>query len=833
MFINYLKLALRLLIRNPFFTFINVIGLSIGFASFFALWQYATSELKVDRYHKDYDRIGRLGMNWDWTEDNGKTWGHMTFSLTKPSLPPRFQQEYPEVESTLRTLGQPGFFQLDLVPHKQRIMIAVDKGDGRKEIFKETRIRYADENLFDFFTIPLLSGLKNEVLSEPNSAVLSESIATKYFGSQNPVGKLITLNDSIALKITGVFQDFPHNTHLDFNIVLSNQALLTRWNNAWLGLTHNYVKLKPGASFQNFEDKLKADTEKYLGENLKAMPNVKLDMFIQPLSDVAFSKSFTGDDFPIRSKIILMALATLSVVVLVMAWANYINLAVSRTTKRMKEFATRKAIGAAALDLIKQLLIESALVNFLALALALSFLQILRQPLAEFFNIHIGNFWITNISTWLFFGSITIGGILLTGIYPALLCLGRDPRVLLMKSAEKKIVPAALSTIQFTSAIALIAWGFTVFLQLDYILTKDTGLNKEQVIVVESPINKSNHYQHDMEVLINQLEGYPPVEKVAGCWKMPGDLNPGGVVRRIGGNISLGVDCNGVDENFIPLFEVRMMAGRNFIKDERKDVILVSQIAAERLGFKKAEEAVGARVEVQIGDLKEWREVEIIGIINDYRLDHLFNFNESNSNLANGGKGNGLLLSYMTTITDQYITEKIALKMNTSEIDQAVSGIEALFKKSFPGNAFSWYFLDAHINRFYGSEKFARNQLILFAVLAIGIACLGLLGMIANKVVDKTKEIGVRKVFGARSIHIGMILINTTIRQFVLSVLFGVPLAWYLSQQYLEKYSEQISLHWWHYALPVLILLVIMFFSIVFLLFKAAKTNPTESLRYE
>jgi putative ABC transport system permease protein len=810
-----------------------VIGLSVGFASFFALWQYATAELKVDQYHTDYDRIGRLGMNWDWTEDDGKTWGHMTFSLTKPSLPPRFQEDYPEVESTLRTLGQPGFFQLDLVPHRERIMIAVDRGDGHEQIFKETGIKYADENFFDFFTIPLVYGHKDKVLSEANSAVLSKSTAIKYFGSQNPIGKLIRLNDSTALKVTGVFQDFPHNTHLGSNIVLSNQALLTRWSSAWLGFTHNYVKLKPGASFQKFEAKLKADTEKYLGENLKAMKGTKLDMFVQPLKDVAYSKNFTGDDFPVRSKTILMALATLSVVVLVMAWANYINLSVSRTTKRMKEFATRKAIGAVAIDLIKQLLIESALINFLALALALTFLQIVRQPLIEFFNIHTENLWITNISTWLFFASIIIGGILLTGIYPALLCLGQNPRVLLMKRGEKRIVPVALTTIQFTAAIALITWGFTVFLQLDYILTKDTGLNKNQVVVVESPIIKSNHYQHDVEDLIHQLGGYSSIGKVAGCWKIPGDLNPGGSARRIGGDFSFGFDCNGVDENFIPLFEVRLLAGRNFIRDERKDVIVVSQVAVERLGFKKAEDAVGARVEVQIGDMKDWREVEIIGIINDYRLDPFLNFNESNSNLANGGKGNGILLSYKTTITGRYTTEKIALKMSTREIDQALPEIETLFKKTFPGNAFSSYVLDEHINRFYGGEKFARNQLILFSILTIGIACLGLLGMIANKVIEKTKEIGVRKVLGAGSIHIGIILINTTIRQFVLSVLFGVPLAWYLSQQYLERYSEQVTLQWWHYALPVIILLMIMFLSIVSLLFKAAKTNPVESLRYE
>jgi len=276
-----------------------------------------------------------------------------------------------------------------------------------------------------------------------------------------------------------------------------------------------------------------------------------------------------------------------------------------------------------------------------------------------------------------------------------------------------------------------------------------------------------------------------------------------------------------------------LLAGRNFIQDERKNVIVVSQVAAERLGYKKPEEAIGRRVEVRIGDMREWREVEIIGVINDYRLDHFFNWNESNSNLANGGKGGGILLSYKTSITGTYITEKIALKMNTDQIDQAIPQIEMLFKEKFPGNAFSWYFLADHLNRWYINEKFTRNQLILFTFLAVGIACLGLIGMIANKVLNKTKEIGVRKVLGAGSIDIGIILMNTTIRQFVLSVACGVPLAWHLTEQYLDKYSERVTLEWWHYAIPVGLLLFIMFATIASILIKAARTNPVESLRYE
>ena len=224
MLLSYLKLSLRLLARNPFFTFINVIGLAIGFASFYALWEYSTTELKADQYHKDSERIARIGVDWQWTDDGGKTWGSLIVGRAMPSLLPKVSGAYPEVESSLRIVDQ-STFEPDLVNHGNKIIITIDDQKGQPRIFKEEKVAYADPNLFTFFTIPLIYGQPDKVLNGANYVVLSQSIAEKYFGKKDPTGELLKLNDTITLKVSGVYENLPHYSHLNFELVISNEGL--------------------------------------------------------------------------------------------------------------------------------------------------------------------------------------------------------------------------------------------------------------------------------------------------------------------------------------------------------------------------------------------------------------------------------------------------------------------------------------------------------------------------------------------------------------------------------------------------------------------------------
>ena len=262
MLLNYLKLSLRLLARNPFFTGINVIGLAIGFASFYALWEYSMTELKSDQYHKDYDRIARIGTNWQWTEDGGKTWGSVILGKSFPFLFPRVSEEYPEVQSTLRIIDQQRF-EPAIVNHGNKIIITIADQKGQPRVFKEEKVAYADPNLFTFFRIPLVYGQPEQVLNGANYVVLSESKAEKYFGKKDPTGELIKLNDSTTLKVSGVYEDLPHYTHLDFELVISNVGLQKKWSTAIVWTTC-YVKLN-STYFKNFETNVSTDIDDIKG----------------------------------------------------------------------------------------------------------------------------------------------------------------------------------------------------------------------------------------------------------------------------------------------------------------------------------------------------------------------------------------------------------------------------------------------------------------------------------------------------------------------------------------------------------------------------------------
>lgn len=833
MLLNYLKLAVRLLIRNPFFTFINVLGLSIGFASFFTLWQYSTAELKTDQHHKDFERIVRIGFNQRWDEPGNS--GNLTFSGSPASLPPQLKNDFPEVESYVRICEQAGYFQNDLLEnHGIQMVIAHREANGGQQIFKEAKSAYADRNLFEFFTIPLIYGDPETVLAGVNFVALSQSAAKKYFGIQNPVSEELSLNDSITLKVTGVFEDFPHNSRLNYDMIISNEGLLTKWSNVYWGATLNFVKLKQGTSISDFENKINRQKEKYFTNVIECKCN--RIMFAQPLKEIAFSQGFIGDEsFYQKPRTLLGMLAIVSVVILSMAWINYINLSVTRMSARMKEFATRRVNGATALDLVTQFITESLLINALAIGISLTIIQLIRQPLELVFQIHITEIWSTKIEVWGVLLLALVSGVLITGLYPAYVCIARQRRILFMMRSgrgNKNFVTSLLTTTQFTVAIVLISWVFIVYLQLNHILNKDMGLNQEGVVILEGAVVKPNHYERAAETFGNQLSNLPEIDGVTFSRYMVGvDGDKPGNLSIVGSNIQVAAFCNGVEENYIPFFGLKLLAGRNFMKDDRSDVIIISRKSADLLGFKNPDEAIGTKIFASTGNWAVIKEAEVIGVIEDYRLVPYFNYTSSNTVITEGKSG--IFLTYKNKLFSELTLEHIALRLKIIDTDKAIGAIEPLFKKFFPGNIFEWRFLDEQINNAYAYEKIARNQILMFTLLAIGIACLGLVAMMTQRIIEKTKEIGIRKILGAKSIHIGQILINTLLIQFLAAASFGIPLAYYLGNEYLQKYSERIPLIWWYYLLPLGLLLIILFTTIASMLWRAVRTNPVDSLRYE
>ena len=835
MFFNYLKISLRLLARNPFFAFINVVGLAIGFASFYALWEYSIAELKSDQYHQDSERIARVGANWNWTEDGGKTWGHLTFGFAKSSVLPAAKEEFPEVESTLRLLNQENFIPA-LVNHDKTIVISFADQYEEQRAFKEEKIAYADSNLFNFFTIPLVYGQPDHVLSEPNYVVLSQSIAKKYFGKKDPTGELLKMNGTTTLKVSGVYEDLPHYTHLNFQLVISNGGLINKWNTeASSGPVISYVKLHH-KNFKTFETKLNQKVNDYWATDLRRHPQVKLDMYVQPLAEIPFSQSFAMDNFYPKSKPFLLTLAFIALSVLVMAWVNYINLSVTRTSRRFKEIATRKVSGAGASDMIGQFITEAFVTNVLALALAVTLIQIVRAPASLLFNIQIANLSSLSFISLAMFSSIIIVGILLSGLYPAIISMTYQPRVLFnlrFVQTSTRWIPSLLTTSQLAVAIIFIMLGFTVSLQLKHILNMDTGINQDQAIIVESPVVKPDQYETLLGSLKKEISMVTDVSSVTTSSFLVNKIGRGDFfVKKHGSDLHFGMDSNSVDEDFIPFYGLKILAGRNFIKDDNPEGVIISRFAASRLGFNAPEEAVGAKINVEVGS-GYWKDAVVIGVFENFRNQSFLNMSESSTESNVDGRGAVLVYEGQSFDKNFFVHDKISVRVSPQNMEETIGFIQTKFAALFPDMVFTWYFLDQKINEVYGNEKIARNQIVLFTALALIVACLGLLAMITNNVVEKTKEIGIRKVLGAQLHQIAKVLLNATVKQTIMATIVGMPIAYYLTQLYLEKYSERISLQWWHFAIPILILVVIMFSTIASVLWRAARKNPIEALKCE
>jgi putative ABC transport system permease protein len=825
MLTNYLRLTLRLLIRNPFFTAVNVIGLSIGFAVFFGLWDFTSAELKTDQHYPDGESIGRICVDWRWTDD-GQSWGHMQIAKSPASLPSTIRPYFPELQDYTRIFHQDNFTEAR-IGHGFQVVFSYLK--GKKPIsIKETGVVYADANLFKFFGIPVAGGDPNTVLAQPGSIALSHRAAKKFFGNHDPVGELLILNNTTSLTVTGVFPDLSTNTHLGFDYVISNAAWKTSWDHDQGLLVSSYVKLAAPV-FESVAKKINDRIREYWGQVFITFPQTEPSFFVQPLKDVAFgSHGFVNQSFSPKSKTLLHVFAAVAIVILVMAWVNCLNLTITRMSRRSKEIAVRRMTGARSWDFIKQFLLEALVVNTIAAAMAATILQVFRQPAYTLLNIAINDITDISTETRLIFTITVITGILITGLYPAAISWKRTPVTLFrmkFKGRTGNVIPSVLTTVQYAAGIILIFCGLLIHRQLNFILTKDLGFDKSNVLLVEMPPVKSPATLSGIHTLQEMVNKKPYVAS-ATLTSSFFDLKLEHVAA---GTNFIMTDGNVAQENFISFYKLTLLAGRNFGPGEKTQSIIVSRIATQRLGFKSVGDACGAKVMMAIGINSTPKETEIIGVTEDYRTTPFFAAdNNSESQL---GRGFGYL--YGENVWSELPPQVLCVKLGATDAREGLADLEDTFKTVFPEIVFSASFLEDQINRTYFREKITRNQVTFFTCLAITIACLGLLAMISNKVEEKTKEIGIRKALGAGIPSIGRVLLGSTFVQLLVSMMIGIPTGWYLSIEYLRRYSERIAITWWHFLIPALLLCVMLFVTIATQLWRASRTNPADTLRYE
>ncbi len=499
----------------------------------------------------------------------------------------------------------------------------------------------------------------------------------------------------------------------------------------------------------------------------------------------------------------------------------------------MRELAVRKVIGGKNSDLIFQFITEALVINAIAIALAFSIIQVIHSPMKLLLGFYIPDLSSMDFSTLIMFLLTFAMGVTFTGLYPAMVCSKQNPVKMLGQGVVKKRknnFNISFTTLQFSVAISLIVVAYSVWKQIEFVLSKDIGLDLSQTLVINLPHVRDNSFNTQIESLVRELNSNAVVNELTISQSVPGD----GLQQFIDlalNTLDAGVSIEsngGVDENFISFYKIKLLAGRSFLPDSPADSssILVSLSTANRLGFKSAEEAIGQNVYL----FKENR-VKVIGVFEDYKLTPFLNEGYINYN----GEP-GLALTYKDFLMPGASFNKInriSLRVPLEKFSDVIPEIENKFLKYFPGKNFNWYFLDSVITGKYNQQLVARNQITLFSILAIAIACLGLLGLITNKAIEKTKEIGIRKVLGAEFYQIAVLLLSSTTKQLVVAAVIGVPVAIYFTNQYLQNFSEQVSLHWLHYSKPLVLLVIITVSTVGVVVWRAARANPVEALKHE
>jgi len=821
MLTSYLTLALRLLARNPFFTFINVAGLAMGFASFMVLWNYSQHELKSDQFHRDYERIYRLYVFGKFAD------GPAIAGALNPEIIRRAANDFKEIEEYTRIVKQDNFVEGSL-PHGRQLFISYTNKENKRSSFMETRIAYADPNFFDFFSFPLLVGNPRMVLSESNSVVVSKSMARKYFGVHEPLGEVLYLNDTISLRVTGVFEDLPSNTHLVFDMLISSltieKYLRLPDSQAW---THGYYKLQGNSSVAAFDSTLNAYVKRnFTGTLDRTFGPATYEAHLQPLKELAFN-THALDSYAPKSKYLLSVLGLVSVSVLLMAWVNYIILTLSANQGRMKELAARKAVGAHAVDFMRQFIIEAMIVNGVALLAAITLIQLIRTPAQVYFGFYVVSWSDISLTVKLLIGCAILAGIIVTGIYPAIATLNVSPKILF---GEKRWAKSSfrfihvLTVFQYSAAIALIIWAFSVYLQIAHVLNFDIGLKKDQVVVIDLPFHQDSLIRSQVKHFESQLSSNSSIMDYTFSHEVIGAR--GGFLKRNDRSETFMMEEYTVDARFIPFYGIKLIAGRNFMSNNRADenTIILSRKAIRTLGFKSPEDALGAQILVpqDLVDLSDYAPSTVIGVFEDYFAVPFFTIHQGYTS------GQSLLPSSFNTTL-----RKASVRIFPGQLKNAMGQLQGEYASAFPHSLFNSNILEDQMSRAYDEEKVASNQIILFTLIALGIACLGLLGMMRHKVVEKTKEIGIRRILGARLSNIAHMMLKSTVNHILIALIIALPVAYYLAGQYLKKYTEQITLQWWHFAFPVLILIAILFATIASVLWRAAQNNPVEALKYE
>ncbi len=799
MLFQYFKLSWRNLLKNRQFSLLNILGLSSGLAIALLLLLYIRDEKSFDQYHENVDRIQRicLTMNYDGNERKVTT--------APNSIGPAILENLSGVKDQVRTLNH-NFGDIAFI------------NSGEKQISTRHLI-WADPSILNIFDIPLLNGTKNEVLSAPGKVILSDRMAKTIFGDEDPVGKRIKIDQYLDVEITGIYADFPQNSSMNPEIIGSFNTMEWAskelvWSNASF---ETFLLLEQGTDSKLLEQQI----EGLVARNV-AQEDRYYSVWLQPMRDLhlhstemqftgAVVASKTGDSRQINLLLIL------ALIILGIAATNYMNLSTARSLAQSKEVGINKAIGAHRSHLITRYYVET----FLLVGISMIIAALLIFTILPFFNQVVDKQLSIQdvLSPKIIISSLAVGGVLtlLSGLYPALYLSGFQPKFLLNTSFRKQSTAGnfrkALVITQFSASVVLIVGTIVCYKQIQFIQQKNLGFNPEQVIAISTAAAEDIG---QIESLRDGFSSISSVEAIARAQTYPGKGGSGRSIHIPGyPEKVLPVTTNQVTPEIVEVLDMHIIAGQTLPQRSHKDdpfcSIILNQKAVKFLGY-SPEEAIGKEAPGLFQ-----KPAIITGVVSDFHFNSLHQPIGAYAFHNNFTEGRPYML----------------VKTNTSNISDLLSQLQTAFKKSLPHSAFVYEFLSQEIEQLYAGEKRTAKVVLLFSILAILVACLGLFGLAAFTSEQRRKEIGIRKVLGASIAGLVQLLSVDFIRLVFIAILISVPLSWWLMHTWLENYAYKIELSLWYFAAAGLITLLIAIQTVSFQAIRAAISNPVKSIRTE
>ncbi len=816
MIANYFRIAFRNLLKSRVFSTINLTGISIGMAASILILYFVLYETSFDRFHKDAEQIYRVEVA---TYRAGVL--ESESALTPPAVGKSLMDNFTEVEAFTRIASNPG----------KTIIIANDKS------YREEKAYLADPSLLKVFDFELIQGSPEDALSEPFNVAVSESLAEKIFGlawrTESILNKTIYLRSdglSGTFKISGVFKNLPSYSHFKPELLASRKYLaeivgtLANDDNWDFNFFYTYIKLAPQAQ----PETLKASFNSFVESSRKDIlqpGTIKWDFRLQPITDIHLKSQIQFELESNGDVKTVYALGIIGIIILIVAWLNFINLSTARSIKRAKEVGVRKVLGASKVQLIVQFIAEAILVNVMSFSIALLIIQVARPYFSEVsgvplefisLSVLMSNAGVMYIST-----GIVVAGIVLSGLYPAFILSGFNP----VKALKGNLIrPSginfrrALVAAQFFISIIMISATFIIFKQISFMRSTDLGVDIERTVVIEAPENYDQIAEGAAIAFKHSTKGLSFVRGFAMSSVVPGQevtfrsYN----LRNQKNNKEINCGIAGIDNDFFADFKIETIAGRTFSSSELdKDKVILNEEAIAGLGYNSAEEAIGMKV-THSG--KRIEEFEILGVVKNYHQRSLKSMMEP--------------IMFLNGRDLQYYSVKLE-PQGWEDIQNSIALLSEQFQQYFPGNPFSYRFLDEQFDSQYKTETKFSKVFYTFSIIAIIISSLGLIGLSTFMINLRNSEIGIRKVFGASSSSVTLLLIKDYLNLLLISVGLGLPVVWYFSNEWLTNYSYRIDLSLLTLLIPVVILTVIVILTIGFQSAYAASRNPVQSIKSE